>query len=365
MSDSLRGTILVGALLLTACAAAEAEAPTTTTTAASTTTISTTSSTTTTSPTTTTTTSVPVTESNVPERGRLVIHAVGDTDFSLPSTARAVAEHGYDYPWTGMRGLFQRDHLTIVNLECVPSEIGYPIPKEWNLICPVASLGPMRQAGVDAASLANNHAGDMGKAALLDGRANLLEYGILPMGAGADLAEANLPAIVEIEGWTIAMVGLSYISGNGPWFAREDFPGVAPASLENTAIAVAAAAGMADIVIVMVHWGEGYTYGPRGHDRALARVMIDAGADAIVGHHSHRLAPLEVVDGVPVFWSLGNFIWPDLGSLSSTTGVAEIVIAPDGSVVGRLIPAYIESHGRPELRGTPDPSLLPQRDGIE
>jgi len=264
-----------------------------------------------------------------------------------------------------MRGLFQRDDLTVVNLECVPSEIGYPIPKEWNLLCPLPSLDPMHDAGVDVANMANNHAGDMGKNALLDGRANLIEHGIMPIGAGADLAEANAPAIVEIDGWTVALVGMSRISGNGPWFAREDYPGVAPTDLDNIAASVGAAADEADIVIVMVHWGVGYSAGPTGTDRALARAMIDAGADAIVGHHPHRLHPLEVIDGVPVFWSMGNFVWPDLGSWQSTTGIAEIVVEPDGTVTGRIVPAYISRHGRPELRGSPDPSLIPDRSGIE
>jgi len=358
--------VLVCMVLLPACAAAGAT-PNSTTPSPSTTTspATTSSSTTTTTTTTTTATTLAAAEPGVPARGRLVIHAVGDIDFSLPSTARAVAANGYEYPWTGMRGLFQRDHLTIVNLECVPSEMGFPIPKEWNLICPLEALGPMRQAGVDAANMANNHAGDMGKSALLDGRANLLDRGFLTVGAGADLAEANLPAVIEIEGWTIAVVGLSRISGDGPWFAREESPGVAPASIENTMVAVGAAAQVADIVIVTVHWGMGYALGPTGSDRALARAMIDAGANAVVGHHSHRLQALEVIDGVPVFWSMGNFIWPDLGSLSSRTGVAEIVVEPDGTVTGRIIPAYIEAHGRPELRGLPDSSLIPPRHAIE
>ena len=359
--------LLAAAVLLAACSRADAGPPETMTTTPTLTTRSPTSSTTTTSTTTTIATPTPVAAPMPAEarRGRLVIHAVGDTDFTLPSTARALAAEGYDHPWTGLRGIFQRDHLTIVNLECVPSEIGYPIPKEWNLLCPLEALDAMRRAGVDAANMANNHAGDMGKDALVDGRTNLLQRGFVTMGAGADLAEANQPAIVEVQGWTIGLVGMSSISGNGPWFAREGYPGVAPASVDNAAVAIAAAGEMADIVIVMVHWGTDYALGPTGQDRALARTMIDAGADAIVGHHSHRLQPLEVIDGVPVFWSMGNFIWPDLGRLSSTTGVAEIVVEPDGTITGRIIPAYIESHGRPVLKGSPDPSLLTDRSAIE
>jgi poly-gamma-glutamate synthesis protein (capsule biosynthesis protein) len=308
----------------------------------------------------TTTTTTATTEPQVPARGRLVIHAVGDVGFSLEQNA-VFAHGGYGIAWTGLRGIFQRDHLTIINLECAPSERGEPLEKEWVFRCPLAALAPMRQAGVDVAGLANNHAGDMGRAALVDGRAALAAAGIHPVGAGRDLDGANLPVVVEIDGWRVAVVALSRISGGDGWFAAPGHPGVAPATLGNIEAAVGGAAAMADIVIVSVHWGEEGAPAPSYDQRVLARAMIDAGAGAIVGHHPHRLQGFEVIDRVPVFWSLGNFVWPDLGPIHSTTAVAEIVVESDGSVTGRMIPAYIVSHGHPVLRGSPDPSLLAER----
>lgn len=327
------------------------------TTAAPSTTVATTT-------TTTTTTAAVSTEQATPPRGRLVIHAVGDVNFDLGHNA-IFGHTGYESPWSGLRGIFQRDHLTIVNLECSPSALGSPIEKEWPFRCPLAALDPMGAAGVEVASLANNHSGDMGRTALVDGRDNLIARGLFPIGAGRDLEEANRPALFEIEGWRIAIVGFSGISGNGAWFAGPDRPGVAPATEENIMASVRAAAELADIVIVTVHWGIELTTQPTAGDRIRASAMIDAGADAIVGHHPHRLQPLEVVEGVPVFWSMGNFVWPNLGPIIATTAVAEIVIEPDGKVMGRLIPAYIVTHGHPELQGSPDPSLLPDRSAVE
>ena len=351
--------------LLAACGGAAAQVPTTAPAATTVTTTATTSTTmpmTTTVATTTTTTSPPA--STGPHRGRLVIHAVGDVNFASNSTA--IFNHtGFEHAWTGIREIFRRDHLTIVNFECSPSAIGSPIEKKWAFRCPLDALPVMHAAGVEITSMANNHAGDLGKAALVDGRANLLAAGLAAIGAGADIAEANEPAIFEIDGWRIAVVGLGTVSGNGRWFAGEGFPGVAPASYENITTAVGAAAAQADIVIVTVHWGEDLAPGPTGGDRQRAQAMIDAGADVIVGHHPHRLQPLEVVDGVPVFWSMGNFVWPNLGHIQATTGIAEIVIETDGTITGRIIPAYIESHGHPVLKGSPDPSLLPDRSAIE
>lgn len=299
-------------------------------------------------------------------RERLVIHGTGDVDVS-PTLTYRFREEGHDVAWRGLDGLFLRDHLTIINLECAPSAVGFPIEKETNLRCDLEALPVMRSAGVDVVSQANNHAKDYGPRALVDSIANLRSAGLITVGSGEDERSALAPAVVEVGGWRIAVVGLTTVSGHeigepgAAWFAGPDRAGVAYASMDNIAAAVGAARAAADIVIVTVHWGHGGSYYPDPGDRLRAEAMIAAGADVIIGHHSHRLQPLEVVDGVPVFWSLGNFVWPDQGPASSTTAIAEIIVEPDGTIHGRLIPAYIESHGQPVLRGQPDWTLRSDR----
>jgi poly-gamma-glutamate capsule biosynthesis protein CapA/YwtB (metallophosphatase superfamily) len=116
---------------------------------------------------------------------------------------------------------------------------------------------------------------------------------------------------------------------------------------------VRAADEVADIVVVIVHWGHELDTIPRADDIERANAMIEAGADIIFGGHSHRLQPLDLVEGAPVFWSLGNFVWPHLSEPSATTAVARVVVSPDGSMDACLIPAYIESHGHPVLTAEP------------
>ncbi len=115
--------------------------------------------------------------------------------------------------------------------------------------------------------------------------------------------------------------------------------------------AVRRADRVADLVIVIVHWGVELDTYPRPDDIARAHAMIDAGADMIFGGHAHRLQPMIPYEGKPVFYSLGNFVWPSYSSAGSTTGVAEVVVRPDGSIKARLIRAYIASSGHPVLRG--------------
>jgi poly-gamma-glutamate capsule biosynthesis protein CapA/YwtB (metallophosphatase superfamily) len=115
--------------------------------------------------------------------------------------------------------------------------------------------------------------------------------------------------------------------------------------------AVEAAASKADLVVVAIHWGVELDTQPRPDDVELAHRFIDVGADMIFGGHSHRLQPVATYRGRPIFWSLGNFVWPNHSVAGSTTAVAEVTVGPKGSVRGRLIPAFIESSGHPVLRG--------------
>ncbi|MFP3915350.1 MAG: CapA family protein [Actinomycetota bacterium] len=303
-----------------------------------------------------TTTEVPATTVAPPTtagRGSLVIHAVGDVNTDI-SYIPALATHGHGHAWDGLDGLFGRDDLTVVNLECTPSELGQPADKEFVFRCDPDSLPAMGKAGVDVVNLANNHSRDHGPEALLDGRARVEEAGMAPVGVGRDRAEAASAAIVEANGWKVAVLGFGGVVPNPGWVAGDDHPGMADGNdIPSMVAAVEAAQAQADLVVVTVHWGVERDLQPRAEDRRRAEELIGAGADAIFGHHPHRLQPLEMVDGVPVAWSLGNFVWPDLSRASSTTAVARVEIAPDGGVRACLVPAFITSPGHPELTADP------------
>lgn len=312
------------------------------------------STTTTVRPTTTrpvTTTAAPTTSVTEPPRGGLVIHGVGDVNTDV-SYIPALAEHGHGYAWEGLDGLFLDDDLTVINLECTPSDLGEPEPKTFIFRCDAASLPVMSQAGVDIASLGNNHSGDFGKEALVDGRAQVEKAGMLAVGAGRDFDQAHLPAVVEVNGWRVAVLGFGGVYPTLDWFASADRPGMADGdTIETMVEAVKAADEVADLVVVAIHWGvEGETE-PTKEDRKRAEAMIAAGADVIFGHHAHRLQPLEVVGGAHVAWGLGNFVWPTFSLGGSTTAVARVEVSPGGDVRSCLLPALITAPGHPELTG--------------
>ncbi len=279
-----------------------------------------------------------------------MVSATGDVNLD-PSYIPRLATEGYGFAFSGLQDMFATDDLTIINLECAASNLGSALPKSFTFRCDTAALPIARQAGVEVANLANNHSGDYGKDALLESRTNLEAAGIAPVGVGRDAAEAHRPAILEINGWTVAVLGFGGVVPSPDWIATDERAGMADGdTAETMAAAVAAADEIADIVLVTVHWGVELDTQPRPEDRVRAEAMIAAGADAIFGHHAHRLQPLEFVDGVPVAWGLGNFVWPTLSTAGSTTAVAQVIFEADGSVDACLTPTFIEAPGHPVVQ---------------
>jgi hypothetical protein len=277
-------------------------------------------------------------------RQPLIVHGTGDVNLDPRQLGSALSS--FAAPWDGMRALFTEDDLSIVNLECAPSPLGTAQSKQFTFRCDKGH-DEMRESGVDVVNMGNNHSGDFGQEALLDGRARLTRAGLAPVGAGRDSAEANAPAIFRLKGWRVAVLGFGGVVPSPGWIAGTSHPGVADGyDTASMVRAVQAADAQADLVFVAIHWGEELDTKPRSDDIYRAHMLIDAGADAIFGHHAHRLQPLEFYKGRPIAYGLGNFVWPSGGP----TAVAQVVVSPNGNVAACLLPARIGA-GRPSLTG--------------
>lgn len=167
----------------------------------------------------------------------------------------------------------------------------------------------LHQLGVDAVTLANNHVYDYGKEALLDTFAVLQEAGIPYFGAGQDLEEAMAPLYLEADGKTIALVGASRAEKNRMTpRATETEPGILrcyDTTLYKEAIAEAKA--NADFCIAFVHWGTEYSFDLEQVQLDTGKEYLDAGADVVIGAHSHCLQGMEFHEGKPIIYSLGNY----------------------------------------------------------
>ncbi len=181
------------------------------------------------------------------------------------------------------------------------------------------------EMGVDLATLANNHVYDYGADAFADTLTTLENAGIAYVGAGMDLDEAMEPYYFEMQGFTIAVVNATRAEKNIMTPAASD-SSAGVLRCYDTALfeqVIAEAAENADFVVCCVHWGTEYSYELESVQKNTARTYIDAGADVIVGTHSHCLQGIEYYDGKPIFYSLGNFWFNDK---TLETGLLELHI---------------------------------------
>lgn len=207
----------------------------------------------------------------------------------------------------------------------------------------------LANAGFDVMSVATNHIKNCGLTtcgdrAFFDTLDNLRRVGILPVGAGKNHAEAMQPVVVTVNGVRFGIVSLGQIEPMA--FAGEDKPGIAVLTKENLQSAIAAARQVSDVVIAMPHWGPEYMSIPNWIQRNLARDLVAAGADLVVGNHTHVVQAIQEIDGVPIFYGLGNFVF-DQGLRPTRQGVILLVRFVGTQYIGyEIIPTHVDADGR-------------------
>lgn len=225
-------------------------------------------------------------------------------------------------------------------------------------------------AGFDVISLANNQSMNYGPEGLMDSIELLERVGIDVTGAGENKAAAEAPAVRTVDGVSVAVIGVEATRWDwGDTQALTDQPGlnqlqtsplyppphVSRMALQKLEHTVATAKETHDVVILLPHFGVTAGHEVASHQRAIAHRAIEAGADAIIGAHSHTLQAVEVYQETPIFYSLGNFVFDKGGHwgvnwMPSETAVAELSVSEDG-VTGVLVhPALYDTGARDKPR---------------
>lgn len=182
----------------------------------------------------------------------------------------------------------------------------------------------MKRAGFDAMSVATNHIkncvlSNCGERTFWDTIENLKRVGIVPVGAGRNLAEAMRPVVFTVQGVRFGIVSLGEIEPMA--FASQEKPGIAILNEDNLRAAIADARQVSDVVIVMPHWGPEYSAVPNWNQRKYAKIAAQAGADLVVGNHPHTVQAIQMINGVPVFYGLGNFVFDQYWSVEVSSSV--------------------------------------------
>lgn len=213
---------------------------------------------------------------------------------------------GYEWPFQHLGALVEGDYL-IGNGEgpITPLTEPYFADQKFEYNADPQSADALASVGFDAIGLSNNHILDRGPAGLTDTLSNLEAAGIHPFGAGL-LANAEAPLLIETPHGVVAVMAFGE-EWNAGAVASETTLGTVPLSRETIErgrqLAVDAGARW---FVAYVHWGENYE-GVDGRQRELAALFARAGYDLVIGHHPHVAQEIEVIDGMPVLYSVGNF----------------------------------------------------------
>jgi len=269
-------------------------------------------------------------------------------DVMLDGGPGAVVRAGHD-PFAGVAAELAKADAAIANLECAVASSGTPTDKIYTFRADPGVV-PVLARHFAAVSLANNHSGDYGPQALVETMTLLDAAGVAFFGAGLDLHAAHRAHFIERRGVRIAILGYDEFMPRS-FEAGTTWPGIAWSEDEDVVTDIRAArAHGADLVIPFMHWGWEYEALPSSRQRELARRMIDAGADAVVGSHPHVTQIAEYYLGKPVIYSLGNFVFDGFDRPAERTGwLLELELQKAGVTRFRTQVVRIDDQGIPAL----------------
>jgi poly-gamma-glutamate synthesis protein (capsule biosynthesis protein) len=286
-------------------------------------------------------------------------------DIMLADTPGKVIARGID-PFLEFAAVLRGADVTIGNLECVVALSGEAVEKPWVFRAQPEVL-PLLKRHFGIVSLANNHTGDFGHSAFLEQLQLLDKHKIAHFGGGRDCAQARMPHLLTVRGRRLALLGYNEFQPRS-FEAGPDWPGVAWSVDEQVVADIEAARKrhQADLVIPYMHWG--WEMQPANdRQKQLARLMIDAGADAVIGGHPHVTQEVEYYKGKLIVYSLGNFIFDGFDEGPGRTGwLVRLRMNKEGLVAWDTVVAHMDEQGIPHLeRNAKSPSGIAGSSKIE
>jgi len=254
------------------------------------------------------------------------------TRVGLDRRPRKAARFNVDYPSAAAKFhhpfekiapfLRQRD-LVLVNLE---TPLTSHRRARGHFLSDPGYAPAMREAGISIVNVANNHIFDGGEMGFLKTLEHLRDAGIAYVGAGRDLQDARSGTLLQLNRTKFVFLSYTQFCNANYSSIAADYPGILPMDRVLMVEDIKAARERADLVFVCLHWG--FENQPNVHPKQveIAHSLIDAGADAIIGHHPHVPHGIEVYRRRPILYSLGNLIFGRTRNGWSDNYLAEIVI---------------------------------------
>ena len=242
---------------------------------------------------------------------------------------RVIEKRGVDHLFsTEVDAVFRSAQVVVGNLECPASKINAPVQKFYIFRAEPEWLQALKRHGITHLNLANNHSIDQGRKGLLDTKQNIVKAGMVPIGAGRNMKEAAEPVLLAKHPrkvWLLASLRLALEN----YAYLPDKPCVSQEPMDSLLRRVQRLrkADPTAVIIVSLHWGGEHTLKPVPSQRHEAHMLIRAGADVLVCHHTHTLQTVEEFMGHSIYYSIGNFIFDPKKPINSEACIVRLKIA--------------------------------------
>ncbi len=239
-----------------------------------------------------------------PPKRSFAMVAVGDIMLDR-NVWRAIRNNGYRSILAKVRDLTRSADIAFANLECPLSDQGPHSPSKYLLFrAPPETAQVLVDGGFDIVSLANNHTLNAGKTGVENTIDTLEKYGVAYCGCRRpdEKADAWKPTYFAVNDYVLGFMAYTDLTFEHGSYAKIE-------NYDELAEQLAGAKAHCDLLFVSVHWGDEYDNTPNDRQRKLAHYLVDNGADVVLGHHPHTLQGVEVYNGCPILYSMGNFVF--------------------------------------------------------
>ncbi len=281
--------------------------------------------------------------------GEFTFAFAGDVHFSERVGFRLAADPATVFA-QATPGLAKAD-LTMVNLETAITTGGDQQRKSFTFRAPPSAFTALKDAGIDIATMANNHGADYGASGLADTLAAIKSSRFPVVGIGADAAAAYAPWTTTVNGTKLAVLAATQVQDEtlANFSAGSGSAGVANAYSEQLLAGVRAAKAKGFVVVVYLHWGTEYVPCPNADQQTLAGQLAAAGASAVIGTHAHVLQGAGWrADGTYVAYGLGNYLWwRSFGNNQDDNGLLTLTFRYGKVVANHFAPSHLDARGVP------------------
>lgn len=289
----------------------------------------------------------PIGSSNDIQRGNLSVTLTGDVMFGRKMPGVLSLDSS---PYRYVSNVTGDTDILVVNTE-------NPFTTSGNAVKPDVPLKASPDyiplvngtSGTVISANANNHVFDYGIEGMTDSIKNLDKYGIAHIGAGENKEEATKPVTIEKNGHNVTI--FNYMDGENfqeysqsvmPK-ATDDSPGYSAWDDTESPEQIRKAKNNSDIVIVYMHYGNEYSRSPNENQKKISHLAIDAGATAVVGSHAHVTQGIEMYNGKPIFYNLGNFMFDQSNPATHTAYFVDFDVIGD-NITANVYPVYISGY---------------------